>query len=627
MFVYKIRTMKNLFIAILILIYSGIVNAQEIIYFKMKEGKINTPNKTQLKKTIKKYDLSNINEIIVSGYSDTTGKESYNVKLSRIRATNTKTELVNQGIPSDKIKVKWFGETDKFDKLKHHKNRCVEINFRTKTLEPYKPIPLFYEKSQVEIQKFKINTDRDTVIRGKQGTIIKIPAGAFSYNNNKLKKSTIDFQLKEVFLKSDMILENLTTVSGNRILETQGMVYTNAMHNGKAITLQKKISILTPTDTIMDDAQIFDGSRNLHSDEMNWSLNNNTALRNFTIKDVTQCPAYFPGCGSSYENSYFFTQCDKKYRMDYDARLECRRRAIYGNWLSGHMNPCPFFFCRIRYLFNNFNPFNVVKETNEKVMIGLKKLAKNVKKKGGLPDNKDLENIARLLSKKRINGEPLTKEEKNILELTRSIQREDNLIKNGLVKKEQFATCSKLEDLIKEYGVNDIKELMVEINKPLLDKFGVSTMKELLDTLPKVNLKNIEVAYKSKKISYEDYKFYVFNSSNLGWKNVDVFKDVPKNNMISLKVSEMPTKEIDIKLVFVDREFVLPGKILDKENFYFTNIPKNEKAWIVGVKYIDGKPLLALKNITTKEKDFDLEFKLMSLQELKDALKVIDFKS
>ena len=97
--------------------------------------------------------------------------------------------------------------------------------------------------------------------------------------------------------------------------------------------------------------------------------------------------------------------------------------------------------------------------------------------------------------------------------------------------------------------------------------------------------------------------------------------------MISLKVSEMPTKEIDIKLVFVDREFVLPGKILDKENFYFTDIPKNEKAWIVGVKYIDGKPLLALRNITTKEKDFDLDFKLMSLQELKEALKVIDFKS
>ena len=39
-------------------------------------------------------------------------------------------------------------------------------------------------------------------------------------------------------------------------------------------------------------------------------------------------------------------------------------------------------------------------------------------------------------------------------------------------------------------------------------------------------------------------------------------------------LSEMPTKEIDIKLVFVDREFVLPGKILDKENFYFTDIQR-----------------------------------------------------
>tara|TARA_Y100000589_G_scaffold13428_1_gene10861 strand:+ start:3220 stop:5079 length:1860 start_codon:yes stop_codon:yes gene_type:complete len=619
--------MKNLCTAILIVISSGIVNAQDIIYFGMKEGKINTSNKSQLKKTIEKHDLNNINEIIVRGYSDTTGESSYNEKLSRIRAANTKTELVKQGVPGDKIKVKWFGETDKFDKLNTYKNRCVEITVVPDNLAAYKPIPVFYEKSQVEIQTFKINTDRDTVIQGEQGTIIKIPSGAFSQNNLTLKKSTIDFQLKEVFLKSDMILENLTTVSGNRILETQGMIYTNAMLNETPVELQKKISILTPTDTIMDDAQIFDGNRDLHSDEMNWSLNNNTALRNFTVKDVTQCPVYFPGCGSEYENSSFFTRCDQMYRMDYDARLECRRRAIYRNWLSGHSIRCPFFFCRIRSFFNNFKPFNGVKKTNGKVISRLKKLARNVKKKGGLPDNKDLAKITKLLSEKQAGGKQLTEEEKNILELTRSIQREDSLIKNGLVKKEQFATCSKLEDLMKEYGVNNIEELMVAINRPLLDEFGVSTMKDLMDTLPKVNLKNIEVAYKNKKISYEDYKFYVFNSSNLGWKNVDVFKDVPRRDMISLKVSEMPTKEIDIKLVFVDREFVLPGKILDKENFYFTDIPKNEKAWIVGVKYIDGKPLLALRNITTKEKDFDLDFKLMSLQELKEALKVIDFKS
>ena len=96
--------------------------------------------------------------------------------------------------------------------------------------------------------------------------------------------------------------------------------------------------------------------------------------------------------------------------------------------------------------------------------------------------------------------------------------------------------------------------------------------------------------------------------------------------MISLKVSEIPSEQVDVKLVFVDREFVLPGKIVDDKHFYFSGIPKNESAWLVGVKYIDGKPLLALKNITTEEKVFDLEFKSMSLSELKKALKVIDFK-
>ena len=67
--------------------------------------------------------------------------------------------------------------------------------------------------------------------------------------------------------------------------------------------------------------------------------------------------------------------------------------------------------------------------------------------------------------------------------------------------------CDKIEQLFKEYEVSNIDDLVLAINQPLLDEFNVTTMEVLLDTLLKVNMENIEVAYRDKKISFEDYKF------------------------------------------------------------------------------------------------------------------------
>ena len=615
---------------IFVMIFVSFTNAQDTIYFKLRQSNLNELHKKQLKKSIQEHDAGNIKEVTVLGYSDTVGSFSFNEKLSRKRAKNTAKFLISKGVSKDLIKTKWLGETNKFDANNVEQNRCVEIVFKSSSAS-YKPIPEFYEKSQVNIQIFKIHSDRDTIIIGKQGTVINIPGGSFSSKNGKISNSTIDFQLKEVFLKSDMVLENLTTVSNDKILETQGMVYTNALFDGDTLRLQKDIAIMTPTDTIRNDAQIFDGARDLHSDVMNWSISNNTVLRNFTINDITKCPIYFPGCGGDGAFNDSFKRCDSLFREDYDKRLNCRKRALF-DFMCGGVYPeyCKFFFCKIKKFFNGIKRKKendkAVSKASKKLDEKLNELAKKVEENDGIIGPDDLEILAKALKDKAESGEPLTEKEKNVLALTEAIQKEDDLIRNGLVSLEQFASCNELEDLMNKYGVKSIKELMLIINRPLLDEFGVTTMEALMDTLPKVNLEKIEVAYKGEKIGYEDYKFYVFNSSNLGWKNVDIFADISEEDMISLKVSEAPSEQVDVKLVFVDREFVLPGKIVDDKHFYFSGIPKNESAWLVGVKYIDGKPLLALKNITTVEKVFDLEFKSMSLPDLKKALKVIDFK-
>lgn len=576
-----------------------------------------------------------IEKVIVYGYSDTTGGNQLNLNLSKSRALSVVKYLNSKSNQAFDVEYYAKGETQKFSQINLSKNRSAEVVFNLKELK-YKPIPDFYEKSGVETQVFNINASEDTTIRCKQGTVFYLPANAFG---NDLNTKKVTFEVKEAYLKSDMVLENLSTMSNGKILETQGMIYTNAMIGEDTLELVKDIMIFTPSDTIMADAKIFDGARDLHSDEMNWALNNNSVLRSFNISDFTTCPMYYPGCGGVKDSWYdkAFERCDSLFKDDYEARLECRKQAlldVYGYCF--HDNRCKFFFCKIRKFFMAVGrlPKRIarikiggrwVKAKGKKHEKKMKNLYKKINKDGVL-NIEEIQEMKNLLQEKVDAGLPLTVEEERILGLSNEIQKEDSLIRAGVINNTSIRKCSLLADLYEEYGVDNAKALTLALNKPLLDEFGVTTMAELMDTLPKVNMEKIELAYKENNISYQDYKFYVFNSFNLGWKNVDCFADVSKDDMISMKVNEKPNDEVDVKLVFVDREFVLPGEIIDGKNFYFTGIPKGETAWIVGIKYINGQPLLALHKVTTAEKSFELEFKEMSLAELKEALKVIDFK-
>ncbi len=94
-----------------------------------------------------------------------------------------------------------------------------------------------------------INSLRDTVIEGIQGTKITIPKLAFCDKNGNVV-SEIKIELREFYKLSDMLFSKLTTICNREIIETGGMVYLNATSenkdleivNGKNITIEFKTS-------------------------------------------------------------------------------------------------------------------------------------------------------------------------------------------------------------------------------------------------------------------------------------------------------------------------------------------------------------------------------------------------
>ena len=49
--------------------------------------------------------------IVIEGYTCDLGEDIINTELSKLRAETAKSVLVEAGVPSDKIEIKWYGKT------------------------------------------------------------------------------------------------------------------------------------------------------------------------------------------------------------------------------------------------------------------------------------------------------------------------------------------------------------------------------------------------------------------------------------------------------------------------------------------------------------------------------------
>jgi hypothetical protein len=54
-------------------------------------------------------------------------------------------------------------------------------------------------------------------------------------------------------------------------------------------------------------------------------------------------------------------------------------------------------------------------------------------------------------------------------------------------------------------------------------------------------------------------------------------------------------------------------------------MPKGEQVWIISLKYLDGKPYLSMQDATVEQTSYNVDFKVYTLEELKEKLKILDF--
>jgi hypothetical protein len=243
----KSSAIKNLVIGAVVLL--GIAGLGAFLFFnnnKNKDGK----NKNNLTTTTT--IVPNNNNVMVDS------NENNNVAID----TNFITSITPISNPEIDFDNNYFSTDDSiFSNIKIKVTPCETCTDTLATIptainkvQLLKDVLSTLEKKE---ELFIINNQHDTLIQCKEGTMLLIPANSLSGANN------VEFSVKEFYKESDIVLNQLTTLSDKNQLISGGMLQLTATANGKNITVNPatpiKIYLPDTSASNMLDMQLFNG--------------------------------------------------------------------------------------------------------------------------------------------------------------------------------------------------------------------------------------------------------------------------------------------------------------------------------------------------------------------------------
>ncbi|MBC8046233.1 MAG: hypothetical protein H7Y00_05510 [Fimbriimonadaceae bacterium] len=153
----------------------------------------------------------------------------------------------------------------------------------------------------------------------------------------------------------------------------------------------------------------------------------------------------------------------------------------------------------------------------------------------------------------------------------------------------------------------------------LMKKYRVTNYASLQRILKKERMKWIESNINSALT--DDWNYYVFNSTNLGWMNCDRFYETPERLLTNVELNLKMEEGTDAKLVFRSFKSVMSPNNNTTDKYTFSRVKIGEPVWVYAVKYENDKIYMCLQKATIEEgMTFQPEFKEYTLQELKKAL-------
>jgi len=420
------------------------------------------------------------------------------------------------------------------------------------------------EKIELPVKKsqfFFIDSSKDTVIIGNEGTKITFKANTFDIPN----KEKIKIELKEFYKRSDLALSNLTTnTNDEKLLETGGMVFLDATVKNKKVHLKKEsnYTIEFPYENKKEGMLLFEGVENANT--IVWNKLNTPQVEPFVVEEANS---------NSINNQ----------PSDVDVVTIVEEMPQF----KGGMNQL------LLYLKENIQ---YPKAALKMGILGTVYVNFTVAKDGSLENINVIKEVDPLLDK----------------EAVRVVKSMPNWIpgkqKGKAVKVSYNLPVSfKLADgdKISKYPPEKIKQY-----------------KDSVQAIRKAEVENLLVADKTNNLksnSINKISTYLFANSTFGWINCDRFVSASTINQ-RLKTNDL--NFYNVKLILHDYKSQLIT--FNKTGFISIKVPANQKVTVFAIKYENDLPFVCLQEIITSTQIQELQFEQLTKEKLQHCLTTID---
>ena len=513
--------------------------------------------------------------------------------------------LVSQPYKSDKKKKAYYtyNSTIKNTEASSAQDSPSEIIendlLRFSNLSDEVALSQLFSELSVPTQSFVINPAKDTFIISSKGTIIEIKAGSLVYANKNPVVNPVRFEVTEYLNKSEFFYANLSTnTNKGDLLESGGTLLLKA-YSGKEevfIAKGKSIQFQLPTNTIKENMELFSGIRDVHG-TMKWNTMEKRSGNRVKHNRKNKTKEPLKSSIVVEENiQVAYNDGQKVYSKNYS---NPDRNSLYK---QEKLDTITVYF--------EIDENNIIKNSWSKRCI-----TKGPKK--GKPTLSYFKRKSSLNKSEAYHNNFLIKETEK-LDITTGCE-----ISSGFYTAEYF-------DLEKSW-------LKTKKEKKNRNKTMIVFMQRICtysDTLEKsrlaeeeLYLKGIENRLSSKsliEIKNSELEYYIFNTTELGWINVDRFLHLkaPKGKFI---LEDKNLEKSRVSLIFKNYNAVLPG-FVENGKVSFGHIPLGEEVTIVAIKMNKGIPMIYMQDAKTERGNFNqpIEFKAVSFDELQKEMKKIN---
>lgn len=214
-------------VAIFYCLSLGAQNIDYVLHFEKGSHELLATEKQNLENWALSHYHVRHEPLLLRGHTDEDADSKSNIELSKRRNQSVHTLLTMNGF--DNISYKFYGEDWPICNEKDEK--CMSINRRVEVLLLEEENEKWAQNTLLESPQVKfIKSSENNIVKGEQGTKLIVPQNAF-FNADGTEAENIRIELKEFYEVGNCLKQNISTMCGDKILESGGMIEINAFNS------------------------------------------------------------------------------------------------------------------------------------------------------------------------------------------------------------------------------------------------------------------------------------------------------------------------------------------------------------------------------------------------------------